>query len=71
MAIYKINVAKIIQENIGKPFGPYHQHYFAIDKDCRMEEAYELVQDLKSRFPESEFKISCSRWESSGTQMNW
>lgn len=67
---YKINVARVIPENIGKPFGPYHAHYCNIDLPEGMteDEARARASVIAGLFYDdaATFKLELTAWSSSG-----
>jgi hypothetical protein len=66
MATYRINVAKRIEKNVGKPFGPYYRHFFAAEIPSGLpEEVRVVLNDIRSRYPEPEFNVTCTVCEDS------
>lgn len=49
-----------------------YAHFFKVDiKGHQVSEAQAVFDELKERFPEPDFKITVTRWEVTGSHVNW
>lgn len=67
MSTFKVNVAKEIAANRGKPFGPFYLHHFlAILPATTVEGAKAQAKEISLAFPTPAFKVTLSRETSYG-----
>ena len=69
---YEINVAKRIEANVGKKFGPHYHHFFAThERSCTTAEgAAEVLIALREAFPAPQYEITLTKRVNSGEQLN-
>lgn len=63
---YKITVAK---HNGQQEYGPVYYHFFTAENIREKSHALWVYSELKKKFPGPEYKVHCTRWDTTGVMV--